>query len=343
MNEQEMQFADPDWKPAGPQPVPQANETTSTPLLDPMDGYQAYDASQGAGASSYGQGYQGSRQRQYSSVPQAIRQTPGQQAGSAPRRRSAWWIWVIVIVLLLPMIGSMSHSFNSGRGYNGPAYQQPQPPVSSYYLGGISQLAITDFSGGSLIVQVGSDTGEVTVQTDDGSRPDFNATGSNLAIDTNDSGNVLVTIPQDAALSLNINADGIAVNDFSGQLSAQSDAGTITLNNDTLSGQSTITSNSGNITFNDTMLSNQATVRTGEGGNIAFSGMLTPSGNYQFTTDSGDITLNLPDNTSMRVQPSPGTGHYQNDFSNPTGNGPEADVAVTTGSGTITIHKGFSQ
>lgn len=343
MNEQEMQFADPDWKPTGPLPVPQANETTSTPLLDPMDGYQAYDTSQGTGASSYGQGYQGSRQRQFSSAPQAVQQTPGQQAGGTRRRRSSWWIFVIIIVFLLPLISSISHSYNSGRGYGNPAYQQPQQQVSSYDLSGVSQLAITDSSGGSVIVQVGGNTGEVTVQTDDGSQPDFSLTGNNLALDTEDSGNVLVTIPQDAALSLNIDADGIAVNDFSGQLSAQSDTGTITLNNDTLNGPSTITSNSGNITFNGTTLSGQAAIKTGADGNIAFSGILAPSGNYQFTTDSGDITLNLPDSTSMRVQPSPGTGHYQNDFSNPTGNGPEADVAVTTGSGTITIHKGSSQ
>lgn len=350
MNEQEMQFADPDWKPVGPLPAPQENETTSTPLPGPVNGYSMYDAGQNIGASPYEQGYQGyrgfQRGQSFSTPPLVQQQIPGQQAGRTRRRGSSWWIWLIVILFLLPMIGGISRSFNRGFTYSSPPFQQPQSQiqVSGYDLNGVSQLAITDTSGGSVLVQVSSEnTDQVTVQTDRDAQPSVDRGSNSLNIDTDDGGNVIVTIPQDMALSLSITAGSLEVDDFSGQLTAQANSGTIDLENDILSDQSSLTSKSGNITLRNVILNGQVTVKTGEDGEIDFSGSLAPQGKYQFTTESGDITLNLPDSTSMRVQPSPGDGSYQSDFPNSTGKGPKADVSVTTDSGTISIHNGFDQ
>lgn len=349
MNEQEMQFADPDWKPAGPLPAPQENGPTSTPLPGPVNGYSTYDAGQNIGASPYERGYQGYRRVQtgQSFSPSPItQQQPAQQAGRTRRRGSSWWIWLLIIVFLLPMIGGLSRSFNRGFTYSNPPFQQPQSQMqtSGYSLEGISHLAIADSAGGSVTVQVSEEnTGQVTVQTEVGTPLSADTGGNSLTIDTGDEGNVLVTIPQDLALSLHITAGSVEVDNFSGQLSAQSDSGSISLNNDTLSEQSSLTSTSGDIRFRNTSLNGQVTVQTGEDGEIDFSGTLAPQGKYQFTTESGDITLNLPESTSMRVQPSSGDGSYQSDFTNPTGKGPKADVSVTTESGTISIHNDFSQ
>lgn len=351
MNEQEMQFADPDWQPRGSSPASQEQGGSIAPLPDLTNRNTPYDAGLNADASSYAsydQGYRGSTQGQISSLSPVVQQMPAQQAGSSPRRRSTWWIWLIVLVVVfLPtIIGSMSHTFSHGPGYNGnpPFYSSQQMQDSFYDLSGVSQLAITDSSGGSILIQVGgSNPNQVEVQTDDGSSPDSSSTGGSLAINTSDNGNVVVTIPESAVLSLSVNAESVEVDGFSGQLSAQTDAGTINLRHDTLSGQSSITSNSGDISLIQDNLAGQVTVQTGEGGSIDFSGTLAPQGNYQFTTDSGDITLNLPADTSMNVQSTPGNGSYQSDFSNPTGNGLKASVTVQTDGGDISIHNSNSQ
>lgn len=338
MNEQEMQFADPDWQPRGSLPVPQEDAIAGTPPVQPVNNTLPYDASQDAGMTPYDQGYRGSSQRQYSSYAgSTAQQMPVRQTGNA-RRRSGWWIWLIIAIVVISLISNMSHSFNRSMtfpGDGGPGFRPPQG--YTYALKGASQLAIDD-SSGSITVQVeNGDRQDVTVQSDDNSSPQATYAGNRLTIDSTDNGNVTVIVPQGVAL--NINASSIEVDDFIGQLSAQTDSNTITLNNDTLNGQSSLTSQSGDIHLNQVALNGQVTAATGGDGSIEFSGTLDPGGTYQFTTDSGNISLNLPANTAMQVSSTPGTGTYRNAFANPTGNGPRAAVTVKTNSGDIGINQ----
>src|SRR5579883_999760 len=342
MNEQEMQFADPDWQPRGSSPLPQEDTVIGAPPVQPVKSPFPYGAtSQDADASSYGQGYRGMSQQQYSSyTPPVVRQAPAQQGGSV-RRGSGWWIWLIIIIVIISMISSMSHSFNRGSttfpGDQGPG---PRPgPGYTYDLRGTSQILLNDASG-FITVQTGNiGTQKITVQTDDNSVPNVSYTENSITIDSGDSGAVTVIVPPDAGLSLNISATSVEVDGFKGQIVAQSTTGSISLQEDVLSGQSNITSQSGDITLGQDALSGQVTVQTGGNGAISFDGTLDSGGAYQFTTDSGDITLNLPADTAMQVSLTPGTGTYHNDFTNPTGSAPRAAVTVKTTSGNIGIHQ----
>lgn len=341
MNEQEMQFADPDWQPGGSSPLPQEDTIVGTPPVQPVNTALYSDADQDAGTSPYEQGYRGSSQRQYSPyIPPVARQVPGRQASGA-HRRSGWWIWLIIMIVVVAMISSMSRSFNRGTMLPGDPGPEGRPPQGyTYALKGASQLSLTD-SSGVINVQIGNiGTQEITVQTDDNSSPNVSYTGNSMTVNSSDNGDVTVVVPPDAGLSLNINANSLEVDGFTGQIAAQTVSGSIILKADTLNGQSSITSQTGDITLDHDGLSGQVVIQTGGAGTIDFAGTLDSGGKYQFTTDSGDITLNLPANTAMQVSSTPGTGTYQNDFANPTGSTPRAAVTVKTRSGNIGIRQG---
>lgn len=338
MNEQEMQFADPDWQPRGSLPSPQEDTVTGAPPLQPVNRSIPYDDGQDAGASSYGQGYRGAPQRQFSSYNLPVaQQMPVRQGGT--RRRSGWWLWLIIMIVIISLISSMSHSFNRNTAF--PGYQGPRSDQSQGYnfaLKGSSQIAINDSSGSITVLVEDGDSQGVIVQPDDNSAPDVAYSASSMIINSTDAGDVTVIVPQ--GTTLNVNASSIEVDGFTGQLSAQTNSSSITLNNDTLNGQSSITSQSGDISLDRVTLSGQVTVATGGNGGIEFGGTLDPSGTYQFTTDSGNIDLSLPADTAMQVSSTPGTGTFQSDFTNPTGNGPRAAVSVRTNRGDIGIHQG---
>jgi hypothetical protein len=342
MNEQEMQFADPDWQPRGSFPRPQEDTVVGAPPVQPVKSTFSYDTSDpDADVLSYGQGYRGVQQQQYSSyTPPAAQQVPVQQVGSG-RRRFGWWIWFILIIVIISMISSMAHSFNrSYTPFPGDQGGGPRPgPGYTYDLRGASQISLND-SSGSITVQMGNiGTQEINVQTDDNSVPDVSYTENGITINSSDNGEITVTLPPDPGFGLNISANSIEVDGFAGQLTAQSTTGVITLKGDSLSGQSSVTSQSGDITFDGDALSGQVTVQTGGDGVIGFAGTLDSGGTYQFTTESGDITLSLPADTPMQVSSTPGTGTYHNDFTNPTGSAPRATVVVKTKSGNIGIYQ----
>jgi DUF4097 and DUF4098 domain-containing protein YvlB len=255
------------------------------------------------------------------------------------RRRSFWWIWVIVICLFISMVSGLSHSFDAHPRFGPGAAPQSLSQVTSLYkLGTASQIFLNDLSG-SITVQVteGNSSG-ITISTDDGSHPDVSYSPDSMTVNSSDNGNIVVSIPQNIALNLNTDGGSIEVDGFAGRLNAQSNSGGITLNNDHLSDSSTLSSGSGDINLQAGSLNGHVTFSTGADGNIIFNGTLNASGSYQFTTDGGDIDLNLPVDTAMQVQSFSGTGNYQSDFSNPTGNGPQAAVTVKTNTGTISIH-----
>jgi len=169
-----------------------------------------------------------------------------------------------------------------------------------------------------------------------------------------------VTLPSQIAVSLEATTGNIEVDGYSGQVSAKTDSGSITLNGDALSGSSVISSNSGDIsldhgsvsgttdvsTINGSItldhedLSGQFSTSVGASGDIQFSGRLDPQGTYNFTSDQGSIDLTLPTDTSMHVQTSTGAGgSYSSDFPQSTGKTPQATVNLKTTSGQMQIHK----
>lgn len=364
MNEQEMQFADPDWKPTGPLVAPPAQTVTNIQQPVSVAGSvntQAYDAALPA----YDQGYRGSWQEdQQFPLPQPsaqplMQQVPYQAVSTRSRGRSRGWLWVIVVVIFFALMGGMFRSTSMGHsGFkNSFAQAQPQPAQSKqvYDMQGAIELDISDL-GGNVTVQVTNDNSQhVVVTADPGSLPQVNYQGQKMVLTSN--GDITVFMPESVALHLSAGVSDVEVDNFAGQLTAQTNSGTITLNNDALSQGSSLNTNSGNIdigqqssvsdtsitsqtgaiTLDQTNLSGQVTISTGGNGTIDYTGTLDPQGKYQFTTDSGSIDLNLPQSTAMQMKISQKSGGYHSDFAPTTGNPPQASVGITTNSGDITI------
>ena len=377
LNEQEMQFADPDWKPTGPlstQPTgplltQQTNTVANAPLSASAPGSgngQAYDASQFADLPAYGQGYQGAWQgqqpafQQFSGPQSATRQAPYQAGMQRRRGGSRWWIWVIIVIICVSLASGVFHSSShSYPDFKKPGFSQPRPAPDKqvFDLHGATQLNINDLSG-NITVQVNNgDDQSVIVGTDDGSQAQVNYQGLSMGLTSTGNGAITVFVPQSVALNLSAGENNIEVDGFSGQLSAQTGSGQITLNGDNLSQGSVLNTNSGNINLgqqgsvsdtsiisssgaiflDQTNLSGTVTVSTGGNGTISYNGALDPRGKYQFTTDSGNIDLTFPQSTSMQLKTSQKSGHYSSTFPSSSGSAPQAAVGVTTNSGDITI------
>lgn len=341
MNEQEMQFADPDWQPKGSLPRPQENAAAGPPPVQSVNTRSSYDVSQDSGMPSYEQGYRASPGGYTPYTSPVLQQTPMRQVSGA-RRRSARWLWLLVVIIALFLFSSMSHSFNLHQSTAFPGFQGPgpMPPQGfAYGLKNVSHLAINDLSSSVTVRVEDIKVPEIVVQPDNETSPDISRTPDEMSVNLNDSGDVTVLVPRDAALSLTVVAGTVEVDGFVGQISAQTVSGSITLRQDVLRDQSSLNSQTGNIMLDQDKLSGQVTVQTSGRGDISFNGTLDSAGTYQFETEDGDITLQLPADTAMQVSPVQGTGTYQSDFANPAGNEPGAAVTVKTSSGNIRIHQ----
>ncbi len=376
LNEQEMQFADPDWKPTGALTAPTGSQPASTlanvPSPVSMPGTtnnQTYSAPQLADLPDYSQGYQGSLQEQPSSFQQmpgpqpqqAARWTPYQAGAQRRRGGSRWWIWAVIILICISLGGG---AFNTAR-HSYPYTKAPgisqAPPLQgkqAFDLQGATQLNINDLSGDVTVVTAG-DSQNVFVNTSDGSPLRVVHQGQSMTLTADGSGAITVIVPQNVALSLSTGENNIEVDGFAGQLIAQTGSGQIILNGDNLSqgsslntnsggiemGQqssltgTTVTSTSGSIALDQTNLNGQVTISTGGMGTITYNGALDPRGKYQFTTESGDIDLTVPMNSAMQLKVAQKSGHYSSDFPASAGSAPQAFVGLTTDSGNIAIHQ----
>lgn len=362
MSEQEMQFADPDWKPGGQRNTRRddANMHVPQPVND-----TTFETSQYASSPSYEQGYQGPlRQEQPYYAPYASRQMPANPAAST-RRRSRWWLWAIILIIVLSMIGGTSRSFHEQSSFPEPFRDQhyPAQQASTFDLTGVSQVQINDLSGSIQLQADTSNSNQLAVQSDSEKANSLQRVGSTLMITLNpspDASASVVTLPPGMTVFLGTSAGTIEVDGYSGQVSAKTDSGSITLNGDTLTGSSVISSNSGDIdlaqgsasgktslsttygsiALGQEALSGQFAAVAGANGSISLNGMLDPKGTYQFTTSKGNIDLTLPADTSMQVQiPTGAGGSYHSDFPTSTGNAPRADVHLNTTAGQLNIHK----
>ena len=364
MGEQEMQFADPDWKPRGARPAQQGAEPQYIPR--PLYG-SAFDTGENDDIPSYDQGYRGAlRQEEMPYAPNYSQQMPPPQMARASGR-SRWWIWVVIIIILFSLIGSMTRSFDGPHPFPGrfSDRQEQAQPASIFDLGNASLVQISNYSG-SIQVEAGHvNSNQIEVQTDGANPnpPQEKVNGGTLTITFNPSqenSDIIVTVPSQVAVFLAAPSGNIEVDGYTGQVSAKTDSGSIFLNGDGLTGSSVVSSNSGNIilekgsvsgtssfstasgsiTLDQEALSGQFTTSAGGNGYIQFGGLLDPQGTYNFTSDMGNIDLTLPADASFKVQTSKGTGgSYSTDFPDTTGNAPWARLNLKTSSGGIDIHK----
>lgn len=361
MNEQEMQFADPDWKPTGSVSAQQANAAAqASASIATTASDRGASSPQAEDLLPYSNGYKGSwpEQPPFSSAPQSAAYLSVQQGTSAGRGRSHWLIWVIIAVVLISISGGMFHPrMSSNYSASQSSFPHHRDIKQFYALNETTQVSIVD-PFGAVSVQVSDDQFQgVEVVASDGSQPQVDYQGPTMAISMNDASDITIYLPQNVALNLQAGQNNVEVDGFTGQLNVQTNSGQIRLQNDTLSQGSLLTTNSGDINLeqgsaqdititsatgsiilDQTNLSGQIALSTGGNGTISYrGGTLDPQGKYQFKTESGAIDLALPSDTELQTKVTQHSGSYHSDFPDSTGTPPQASIDITTDSGDVTI------
>jgi hypothetical protein len=334
MSNQEMQFADPDWKPSQKLDAKTGTQEQETFIPEPIN------------ADSRGRwNTPPPRQEMYTGLPPYAGATPQQpvrgQYRQGPYRRGGRgiWFWVILAFIIISLMGGGFGSvFNRGGGPDFGRTDQSHSssvvdPAQNFTVNGPPTIVING-DGGTITVQTGANSNSVSVQdTKNGgffgnpgdpnniqvtSSKDGNTITTNVQDNGQGSADINVTVPQDASLQLNNNSGG-----------------DITIDGVTLSGNSTITTDSGSISFN---------------------GTIGTSGIDQFTTSNGVIDLNVSADSAFHLNAStssgsinignfPGVTVNQGD-TQATGNvgtasqGKGATVTLNTDSGKINVNQG---
>jgi DUF4097 and DUF4098 domain-containing protein YvlB len=94
-------------------------------------------------------------------------------------------------------------------------------------------------------------------------------------------------------------------------LDLKTDAGSITVSG--ISGQVVCFIDAGSIKVNGTHLRGDSQFKT-DAGVVSFTGSLDPSGSYRMATNSGNITVRLPENVSFRLDAKTDVGSINSDF-----------------------------
>ncbi len=343
MQNQEMQFADPEWRRPqqtnsgtsqqesfNPQPinVDRAPQPFNTDPREQLQEERVYNE-----AGSYGDfgaqkiGAPQSRQRQ--------------------NRRRSPWLWVIVLLVIMALLGG-GLSLPRG-GYNFSKIE----PAHTFSVGALPTVVIND-DVGTIHVHTGSANNNVVVQVTDVSRGlgnnpangqvSYNQDSANNTVTVNansgpgffgsNSIDIEVTVPTDSNLQIKTDTGEVDVTGITGQMSLSSNTGSIHAVQDSLTGQSILHTDTGSVTF---------------------AGTIDPKGSYQFETNTGSVDVTLPGNSSFHVDATTDTGSINSDFPgvnvqhgdftgasahSDVGNVPGATVTLKTDTGSISLHQG---
>ncbi len=338
MSHQEMQFADPDWKPsqqldrkAGPQEREAYNP-------EPINADSRAQSQWSAAPPSPPQ------QEIYSGLPpyagSAPRQTTGggyrqQQYGRRGRGRRPWF-WIVLAIIFLSLA---SGGFRSMNGFGNDAHFGNNRAIvenHDYGVSGQPTIVINDTSG-MIHVGVGGSGKDVVIQAT--KQSDFFGNPNDIKVNYIQNGNTInasvqegtsgsvdfdVTVPQGSDLQLITTSGDINVDGVSGQMTLTTDRGDIHATNDSITGTSKIVTNSGD---------------------IRFDGTIDTSGTYLFQSDSGTIDVALPGNSVFHLDASTTsgsitTGDFQGVQQSNSGQSASGDVGGNSQSqrATVTIH-----
>ena len=144
--------------------------------------------------------------------------------------------------------------------------------------------------------------------------------------------NLDITVPSTIDLNLTSNTGSIDVNGVTGQMSLQSNTGSITAEQDNLTSSSTLKTDTGSVTFNGTIAQNS---------------------DYVFSTNTGSVNVTLPPDSTFHVDAKTDTGSFNSDFPVSTnkqglgrdvhgdvGNSPTTTITLTTNTGSINLNQG---
>ena len=356
MNNQEMQFADPEWRP------PQQGNVNTDPreqepyVPQPINTDPREQAHWQAMPPQQARGYEG---------PDFYADSERQKIGTGQprrRRRSPWlWLIVVLIAFALMLIGRIATPFYGPHDFGPPHMKQHLKPVS--FSVGIHPTIVVNDGFGTIDVHAGS-ANTVTINPTEQNAGFSDTTQVNydqsrdsntitVTVEGPESVNLDVTVPSNADLQLDTNSGEIDVTGVSGQMSLSSTDGTINATHDSLSGQSTLSNNGGTINATHDSLSGQSTLGTNSG-SITFNGSIDPNGTYQFESTSGSVDVTLPGNSSFHVDATTTSGSISSDFSEvniqhpdvsganahgDVGSPPRATVTLQTNEGPISLNK----
>jgi DUF4097 and DUF4098 domain-containing protein YvlB len=372
MSNQEMQFADPDWKPS------QQLDTKTNPQEQEVYNPQPVNADSreqnqwraAPSAPPQQEGYTGLRPYTGPEPGQMqggnFRQRPYRRRGRGP------WFWIILAIIIIAMTSGGFRSFNGPSFDHNPFNQQQivgKPII--YTVSGQPTIVIND-TNGNVQVNVGSSTTDVVIQAIRESNffGNPNDIPANISQDANNANIITasvqdgqqgsvdfnVTVPQGANLQLQTDSGNINVNGVNGQMTLNTKSGSIDASNDVMSGTSKISTSSGDISAKSTTLSGQATIST-DSGNIGFDGTIGTTGTYQFQTSSGNVDLIVPTTPSFHLNASTSSGSiHSNGFPGVnvqdinsgqkvngdvggSSQGQGANVTITTVDGNIDLHQ----
>ena len=369
MSDQEMQFADPDWKPSqqlDPKTNPGERETYNPQPIN-TDFREQNQWRTAPPSPAQQEGYTGLRP--YAAPPPQQMQGGNYRQRQYRRRGRGPWFWIILAIIIISL---MSGGFGSRGGFGfGPDHSGNNQVVDKHeYTVADQPTIIIKDTNGSVQVNVGSPQHDVIIQV----VKESSFFGNANSIQTNihqDSPNLInasvpvgqqgsvdfnVTVPQGADLQLQTNSGDINVTGVTGQMTLTTNSGNINASNDVIKSTSSITTNSGDITAQQTQLSDQAKISTNSG-NITFLGTIGTTGTYQFQTDSGRVDLSVPSSPAFHVDASTTSGSITSDFPGlqkiDLGSGaketgdvggsssqPGAKLIINSGSGDINLHQG---
>lgn len=210
------------------------------------------------------------------------------------------------------------------------------------------QVALTTREG-DIVVRTGTGNQVVVRASSHRGRIRFDASPDRVAVDASDDvGDVRfeITVPPGARVSAQSQNGDIAIRGTGGGVSAHTQDGDITVDNaaghidfGTLSGDITAShlkgdvaasSVSGDVKLSDVSgdiatssvsgditlsgVASRSVEAQSTGGDVRFSGAIDPSGRYQLTTHSGDVTLELPEKASAQLTVSTWSGSIDSDF-----------------------------
>jgi Toastrack DUF4097 len=351
----EQMFSPQENEPRGPEER-QAN-------TDPREQHQEYETPpqwDSSASSSYDQGYRG-----YDIHAE------GEKLRPTPSISSKQWIWIIIAVVVLLVIGGSvlntilgSVFFLAGLvcccyviwrlAFN----RAVQLPPQSFTVSGQQDLVVDNPFGAIRIHRGSANTVEVrgtryysslfpgrpsyplnATQQEDQIRVEVWSPQARRSFSLGDFGRIDLDIftPESSNVHIRSDASAIVVDGIQGQAFIRTNAGSIDVKNASLASQSFVHTNAGTINAQNVKLEGNARMET-NAGTISFSGSVNPSGQYSFETNAGTIDMALPAGTAFILDAKTDLGTVSNAFGNTyAGEGPRATLHLRTHLGTISV------
>ncbi len=143
--------------------------------------------------------------------------------------------------------------------------------------------------------------------------------------------------PESSDVHIRSDASAVVVDGIKGHAYIRTNAGTIDVKNASLASQSFAHTNAGTINIQNVTLEGNTRMET-NAGTIAFSGSINPGGDYSFETNAGTIDMALPAGIAFILDAKTDLGTVSNQFDNMSvGEGARATLHLRTHLGTISV------